>query len=123
VEASYADIQDISTESHQIHTVRKLFVHVEMPAFSNVHVYVIACTQEKEKWNKSGVILSRKAIQHSFQHSHSMKNNNLKIQIGKDGKLMKMNNFKNGIKSGLRESFTAFGFSHTQYFVKYLILF
>ncbi|CAI2377845.1 unnamed protein product [Moneuplotes crassus] len=110
VHSSYADIQDMDTSSHELQTVRKLFVHIEMPAFSDIHMYIIPCKKgsfecsDKEHINT----LSTKSEPLTSKTHRMIRNPAIQLEIGKDGKLRSINNFRRKIKSNLSERFTAF---------------
>lgn len=106
--AAYSDMQDLDTNSHNLQTVRKLFVHIDMPAFSDSHVYVIKCSKSAKDCKNSGIDLSEIMAPIAETKDRTIRNSHLIIDIGSNGQLSKYSNFGSNIKTGLSENYEAY---------------
>jgi len=101
-------LQDLDTDRHHLQSVRKLFVAVDSPAFSDIHMYVIPCKMDKSQCKNTGVLLSEKVFPVTTQKSRNMKNEHLKLEFAADGTLSKINNFGESLSTDINERYTAY---------------
>lgn len=101
-------MQDLETNSHQLQSVRKLFVHIDMPAFSDSHVYVIKCSKSVKDCKNSGFELSEIMAAITEVKDRTLRNSHLTIDIDSNGQLSKYSNFGSNIKTNLSENYEAY---------------
>jgi hypothetical protein len=101
-------MQDLHTDHHDLQTVRKLFLHIEMPAFSDSHVYVILCKKSHNDCKKTKVVLSGLMIPLTEVTDRTLRNSHLNIDISETGHLKKYTNFGSNTEVNVSESFDAY---------------
>jgi hypothetical protein len=114
VQAGFATMQDLDTESHHLQEVRKLFVPIEMPPLSHVHVYVMRCGATSSQCQNKGYKLAALSKPLKSNTARTLANSHYKVTIGGNGQLSEIDNYGSSVKSGFTERFTAFKMSGTR---------